>query len=165
MEKIHLDLFTIIGSLHGRLPSKFIHLHQNVLFSQRGRPSRPSLRLAGTTVLFLGFYSDSLVVPRQRVGFHQSIFPESHPLVRTNDRSSERKGLIFSLFSSDFQIREANALPIAHTYTVMCVLPINLFNQVNTFSYDWRAVVSICRCICSSKYLLFFGFGLSLSFC
>jgi hypothetical protein len=31
---------------------------------------------------------------------------------------------------SDFQIREANALPIAHTYTVMCVLPINLFNQV-----------------------------------
>lgn len=33
-------------------------------------------------------------------------------------------------FSSDFQIREANALPIAHTYTVMCVLPINLFNQV-----------------------------------
>jgi len=35
----------------------------------------------------------------------------------------------FLLFS-DFQIREANALPIAHTYTVMCVLPINLFNQV-----------------------------------
>jgi hypothetical protein len=35
---------------------------------------------------------------------------------------------------SDFQIREANALPIAHTYTVMCVLPINLFNQVNPSS-------------------------------
>lgn len=34
------------------------------------------------------------------------------------------------LYYSDFQIREANALPIAHTYTVMCVLPINLFNQV-----------------------------------
>lgn len=39
--------------------------------------------------------------------------------------------LDFLLFGfSDFQIREANALPIAHTYTVMCVLPINLFNQV-----------------------------------
>ena len=37
----------------------------------------------------------------------------------------------FSFVFSDFQIREANALPIAHTYTVMCVLPINLFNQVN----------------------------------
>jgi hypothetical protein len=35
-----------------------------------------------------------------------------------------------SLFLSDFEIREPNALPIAHTYTVMCVLPINLFNQV-----------------------------------
>jgi hypothetical protein len=34
------------------------------------------------------------------------------------------------LYLSDFQIREANALPIAHTYTVMCVLPVNLFNQV-----------------------------------
>jgi hypothetical protein len=38
--------------------------------------------------------------------------------------------IICSFALSDFQIREANALPIAHTYTVMCVLPINLFNQV-----------------------------------
>lgn len=41
------------------------------------------------------------------------------------------KKFLVSIFS-DFQIREANALPIAHTYTVMCVLPINLFNQVNS---------------------------------
>jgi hypothetical protein len=48
-------------------------------------------------------------------------------MVRRDSKYDERK-LLFSL--SDFQIREANALPIAHTYTVMCVLPINLFNQV-----------------------------------
>jgi hypothetical protein len=41
-----------------------------------------------------------------------------------------KSSLFFFSFLSDFQIREANALPIAHTYTVMCVLPINLFNQV-----------------------------------
>ncbi|CAF0991758.1 unnamed protein product [Rotaria magnacalcarata] len=42
----------------------------------------------------------------------------------------------------DFQIREANALPIAHTYTVMCVLPINLFNQqIFTFLWFWFVVV------------------------
>jgi len=36
----------------------------------------------------------------------------------------------FCLPISDFEIREANALKISHTYTVMCVLPVNLFNQV-----------------------------------
>jgi len=42
----------------------------------------------------------------------------------------------------DFQIREANALPIAHTYTVMCVLPINLFNQqIFTFLWFWFVFV------------------------
>ncbi|CAF2579098.1 unnamed protein product [Rotaria sp. Silwood2] len=44
----------------------------------------------------------------------------------------------------DFQIREANALPIAHTYTVMCVLPINLFNQqIFTFLWFWLVFVII----------------------
>ncbi|CAF3581906.1 unnamed protein product [Rotaria sp. Silwood1] len=44
----------------------------------------------------------------------------------------------------DFQIREANALPIAHTYTVMCVLPINLFNQqIFTFLWFWFVFVII----------------------
>lgn len=38
--------------------------------------------------------------------------------------------MILIVVSSDFQIREPNALPLTHTYTVMCVLPINLFNQV-----------------------------------
>ncbi|CAF3413793.1 unnamed protein product [Rotaria sp. Silwood1] len=42
----------------------------------------------------------------------------------------------------DFQIREANALPIAHTYTVMCVLPVNLFNQqIFTFLWFWLVIV------------------------
>ncbi|CAF3234642.1 unnamed protein product [Rotaria socialis] len=42
----------------------------------------------------------------------------------------------------DFQIREANTLPIAHTYTVMCVLPINLFNQqIFTFLWFWFVIV------------------------
>ncbi|CAF0883770.1 unnamed protein product [Rotaria sordida] len=42
----------------------------------------------------------------------------------------------------DFQIREPNALPIAHTYTVMCVLPVNLFNQqIFTFLWFWLVIV------------------------
>ena len=50
--------------------------------------------------------------------------------------------ICISICNSDFQIREANALPIAHTYTVMCVLPINLFNQV---SFDDIFVRQKCR--------------------
>ncbi|CAF1001131.1 unnamed protein product [Adineta steineri] len=42
----------------------------------------------------------------------------------------------------DFQIREPNSLSIAHTYTVMCVLPINLFNQqIFTFLWFWFIIV------------------------
>jgi hypothetical protein len=69
--------------------------------------------------------------------------------------------IICSFALSDFQIREANALPIAHTYTVMCVLPINLFNQVR-LNLKYSSIV-----FCTfpfSKYLHFYGFGLFLLF-
>lgn len=71
-----------------------------------------------------------------------------------------RSRSLICLTFSDFQIREANALPIAHTYTVMCVLPINLFNQVRIDRYgsSWRrsrwfslanihvSLVLVCHC-------------------
>ncbi|CAF0770459.1 unnamed protein product [Adineta steineri] len=59
----------------------------------------------------------------------------------------------------DFQIREANALPIAHTYTVMCVLPINLFNQqIFTFLWFWIVFVIILTIydLCMWIFRLFF---------
>lgn len=59
--------------------------------------------------------------------------------------------------SSDFQIREANALPLAHTYTVMCVLPINLFNQVRNHFLNVNISFFF---VLYSKYLHFYGFGL-----
>ncbi|CAF0782868.1 unnamed protein product [Adineta ricciae] len=59
----------------------------------------------------------------------------------------------------DFQIREANSMPIAHTYTVMCVLPINLFNQqIFTFLWFWLVIVIILTIydLCIWIYRLFF---------
>lgn len=75
VEEMFASLFSIRGSLHGGLPTKSLSLHKSLLLSQCGRSNRPTLGIAWSTLLFAWDHCDSTAVRRQRLGFHQSVFP------------------------------------------------------------------------------------------